>query len=167
MRWPWCSPQFAVKVNAWVDELLTKGAVDLRPAPKPVAGRPWGERLSLSLQAHRLYIVEEFPRASFSIYTATAMEILMIEDELNRHRMPIERKDLPDGSIGRRFSSHCKKTGRHEPIGQAPLVMDHIMSGNQPLVVHPFVYDATARVFFEEWLHAKYIPEYMPEYFAK
>jgi hypothetical protein len=144
----------------------------LPPSPVAVAEpspmlRPWGERLSATIQKHRLYIVQNFPAGSFSTYVATSVEILMIEDELLRHRMPLRYGDLPDGSIGQRWSNHRKQNNWPDSIGQAPLEMPHLGQDGSPLIVMPYVYGADERPRFDEWLNAVYIPQCMPEYFEK
>jgi hypothetical protein len=161
----WCSPAFAVRVNGWVEELLTTGRVELPQPESQIERRPWGERLSDTFQRHRLYVVQEFLSGAFTTYTATATEILMIEDELIRHEVSLRYGDLPDGSIGKRWSNYRKAQGWAEPIGTAPLEMPHINSGGSPLIVPVFVYDATFRAKFDEWLNFTYIPECMPDYF--
>jgi hypothetical protein len=59
------------------------------PPPSTIVTRPWGERLSQTIQEHRLCVVRGFAPGSFSIYTATMGEILMIEDELIRHGLSL------------------------------------------------------------------------------
>lgn len=36
----WCSDEFAVQVDCWIDELLTTGKVELEPTPQPVGIDP-------------------------------------------------------------------------------------------------------------------------------
>lgn len=122
--------------------------------------RPWGARLSETFKNHRLSVITSFGFGPFSTYTATVGEILIIEDELVHHQIPLKYGDLPDGSIGKRWSTHCKKEGI-ESIGKAPLAMPHL-----GMSVDVLVYDAVARPTFDEWLNTKYIPEFMPDYFA-
>jgi hypothetical protein len=114
-----------------------------------------------------LVIVRQFPPGAFSTYTATATEILMIEDELVRHELPLKAGDLPDGSIGQRFAKHRAAQGWAEPLGTASLEMPHIVIGGKPLIVTPHVYAPELRPKFDEWLNQTYIPKYMPDYFAK
>lgn len=161
----WCSARFAVKVNGWIEELLTKGRVEISPSatPKSLA---WSERMSKSFQEHKLYINEHYPFGSFSVYTETATDILIIEDELNRHNVPMKRHDLPDGSIGRHWALGLKATGGGSPIGRAPLHMHHIERDNWHKVVEPFVYPGSLIPQFRQFLYCDYIPRFMPQYFA-
>jgi BRO family protein len=154
-----------------------RAETQLPPIPVPLAKpaneseysrqlRPWGERLSRTIQEHRLHVVQNFDAGSFSTYTATMGEILMIEDELLRHQLPLKFGDLPDGSMGQRWSRHRKETGLLDPLGYAPLEMPHIKYGSGSLSVPVLVYPAELRPTFEMWLNGTYIPEKMPDYFA-
>jgi hypothetical protein len=134
--------------------------------PVPHLTRPWGERLSETIQQHRLHVVRNFLPGCFTAYTATTAEILMIEDELIRHGVSPRFGDLPDGSIGKRWAKYRKDQGWADPVGQAPLEMPHIEYGGGPLVVPVHVYDASYRARFDEWLNFTYIPDCMPDYFA-
>jgi hypothetical protein len=128
--------------------------------------RPWSVRLSRSIQEHRLHIVQNFAPASFSIYTACVGEILMIEDELIRHLIPLKQGDLPDGSIGKRWPKHCREQGLGQEYGFAPLEMPHIDLGDgRPLIVQVMVNDSAKRWRFDQWLNETYLPLHMPEYF--
>jgi hypothetical protein len=128
--------------------------------------RPWSERLTETFQEHRLHVVRFFPFGSFTTYTATSTEILMIEDELLRSKVPVQYKDLPDGSIGRRWSDYRKDQAWPDPIGWAPLSMPHINYGGSPFVAQVMVYDSDLRPYFDQWLNEVYIPDNMPDYFA-
>jgi hypothetical protein len=148
-------------IQTYRAEFLLPPTRESQPESTRVVCRPWGERLTETIQRHRLYVVRNFPGGSFSTYTATVGEILMIEDELLNHQIPLRFGDLPDGSIGRRWSDHWKKNGWPNPLGQAPLDMP-----NLNITVEPFVYGPALRARFDEWLNGTYIPECMPEYFA-
>lgn len=122
--------------------------------------RAWSERLSETVQWLRLYVQNRYPYGSFTTYTATGVEILMIEDELTRHRLPLQYGDLPDGSIGQCWAHYRKEMRLPDPIGVAHLDMPHL-----EIIVDVLVYGADLRPAFDEWLNTIYIPKKMPEYF--
>lgn len=146
-----------------------RAEIELAPVPQIIVpstalGRPWSARLEETFLRHRL-AVRKFPRGSFSTYTATTTELLMIEDELIRHQMPLRYGDLPDGSIGQRWSKHRAKSGLPTPIGQAPLEMPHIAARGGPSPVPVHVYSVEVLPQFLEWLDDVYIQHCMPDYF--
>ncbi|HZZ79734.1 MAG TPA: BRO family protein [Gemmataceae bacterium] len=130
------------------------------PAPEQLIARAWSERLSETVQWLRLYLQQHFPYGSFTTYTATGVEILMIEDELMKHHLPLQYGDLPDGSIGKCWANYRKEVNLPEPIGTALLDMPHL-----EIIVEVLVYGADLRPAFDEWLNTVYIPKKMPEYF--
>src|SRR5262249_12293378 len=100
----WCSPRFAVKVNAWVDELLTTGRVEL-PQPSHFA-RAWTDRIMPAFEVHKRHIFMSCPAGAWSILTAAVGDLLLTETELLRHCLPIKHHNLPDGSMGQMYSKH-------------------------------------------------------------
>src|SRR5262249_48890576 len=122
---------------------------------------PWSERVSLTFKRHRLRVVRDFPHGSFSTITATIGEILMIEDELIRHLMPLKFGDLPDGSIGGCWGHVVRKRGLRGPIGQAPLEMPHLSI--ESVLVHVYSHELLPE--FLTWLNDTYFREKLPQYF--
>lgn len=100
----WCNAKFAVRVSGWVEELLTTGRVIL-PEVAPKIGA-WFARITPAFEDHKRYIVQCCPAGAFSILTATLGDMLLTEDELLRHSLPIKHHDLPDGSIGKQYRAY-------------------------------------------------------------
>jgi hypothetical protein len=127
--------------------------------------RPWGERLERTFVAHRRYIIRHCPPGSWSVYTATVTETLILEDEFLRHCLPLGRGDLPDGSIGQGWSRHRAGQPWALPVGTAPLEMPHLHNLNgSPLVVWPHVYAFEEMRWFSRWFNGVYLPESLPRY---
>ena len=81
--------------------------------------------------------------------------------------MHVQRKDLPDGSIGVRWSAELKVSGAGKPIGKAPLEMHHIQVGDKNFIADVNVYPSCLKAQFEGWLNFVYVPQFMPEYFLR
>src|SRR5262245_55022724 len=73
----WCSPACAVKVSGWVEELLTRGHVELSRAGAPAAPviQPWCERIQRSIVQHRALIARTHSPGHWSVYTATTVDL--------------------------------------------------------------------------------------------
>lgn len=130
------------------------------PTP-PVAYRPYSERLSRSMRDHRRYIAGNLPAGSFSILSATVPDVLVIEDVLIDHLLPLLPGDLPDGSIGRRYKQHRRDLGMPEPTLEAPLFLP-----DRQITVPVAVYEATENALFFGWLYKVYYPTWLPEYWG-
>lgn len=152
----WCNPDFAVQVSAWVEDLLTKGRVEIQPPQS----RPWSLRVSRSIVAHRIQITDRHGAGFWSVYTATTTEMMIMEDAFLDHCLPLKKGDLPDGSIGMRWANHRRANGLTGPAWRdCPLSMPHL-----GIEVFPWVYCFDELVDFQEWLNENYLPKYLPEY---
>jgi hypothetical protein len=118
-----------------------------------------------SIVRHRVQIAQTHSPAHWSVYTATVTEILIMEDEFLRHCLPLQRGDLPDGSIGQRWRGFRDGVWWAGPSWQdCLLVMPHILVAGQPLNVCPYVYAPAELARFQDWLHRTYLPEHLPQY---
>ncbi|HEY7329367.1 MAG TPA: KilA-N domain-containing protein [Gemmataceae bacterium] len=161
----WCSAQFAVKVNAWVEELLTKGRVELAPS---TLVRAWTERIMPAFEAHKRHIVMNCPDGAWSILTASVGETLLTEDELLRHCLPIEHHNLPDGSMGNMYSKYREGKPWVKARLYAPLVLPSwCKADGSDVEVQVAVYDADERKYFERWLSKSYFPEHLYGYLER
>jgi hypothetical protein len=95
----WCSPKFAVQMNAWVEELLTKGKVELQPKPHTLSDRV------------RLlpFVWPLIPPGYWSVFTETAGLLVFAEAVFTAAQFELHKFDLLDGSIGRCWALYRKK----------------------------------------------------------
>jgi hypothetical protein len=137
---------------------------DTPPPPR----RPWFERLDRSILDHRREVIRRCPAGWWTVYTATTTELLIMEDEFIQHCLPIDTRDLPDGSIGKRWSRQRDGKPWAGPIrNDVPLLMPQIPIGDHCLTVFPRVYSPAERQHFEEWLNHTYLPECLPDYLTR
>jgi hypothetical protein len=162
----WCSVDFAVMMNGWVEELLTKGRVELPQArPQATLVRAWTERIMPAYEAHRRHIFMNHPAGSWSILTAALGETLLTEDECLRHCLPTENHDLPDGSMGQMYARFRDGRLWARQRRTSPLVLPNWRrSDGADVTVAVAIYDADERRFFERWLATYYIPQHLPRY---
>jgi hypothetical protein len=160
----WLDPEFAVLVSGWVEELFTRGHVEITPAQ-----RAWSERLERFVLAHRVHVVRDCVAGSWSVFTATVTEVLVMEDEFLRHCLPLKGTDLPDGSIGQRYVGHREGEPWVGPIrNDIPLQLPQTVgSDGQPRVVYPNVYGPDELRHFQQWLHGTYLPANLPQYLTR
>lgn len=95
----WLNPAFAIQVDDWVEELLTKGSVSLEE-PKP--------EYLLSAYTHRLRYSSErikLPPHYWCIFDEVSKLMGILETHLGEE---IDRFDLIDGSVGIRWATYRK-----------------------------------------------------------
>lgn len=136
------------------------------PAQNEQAGsavlRPWSERLSQSIMAHRRYIIQRLPKGAFSVYTGTIPDIMTLEDVLLEHLLPLLLSDTPDNSIGQRYPRYRAGKPWAGQVLSAPLLMPA-----QAVEVPVNVFLAPEWPHFREWLEIVYLPESLPEYLCR
>jgi hypothetical protein len=161
----WCSPTFAVRVTGWVEELLTKGRVELPEARARPQVRAWSERITPAFEAHKLYIVQNCPVGAWSVLTAALGETLLTEDELVRHCLPIAHHNLPDGSMGQKYRDYREGKWWAGRRLSAPLILPKWRKiDGADVEVQVAVYEADERRYFEDWLSRCYFREHLPAY---
>jgi hypothetical protein len=83
---------------------------------------PWSVRLGKTTGPHCCYMSAHCP-GYFSVVSALAVQILIMEEELARHLLPLNPGDLPDGSIGRHWARYRRSLGRPPSTLRAPLLL--------------------------------------------
>jgi hypothetical protein len=162
----WCSPTFAVRVNEWIDQLLTTGRVEL-PQSSPLV-RAWTDRIMPAFEIHKRHIFMNCPDGAWSILTAAVGETLLTEAELIRHCLPIEQHNLPDGSMGQMYGKYRDgKIWTRKRLSAPLLLPKWRQSDGADVVVEVAVYDADERRFFERWLGKCYFPLHLHSYLAR
>jgi len=162
----WCNPVFAVRVSGWVEDLLTRGRVELSQAVPLIPA--WSNRITPAFETHRRHIIMNCPDGAWSVLTAALGETLMTENEMLRHYLPIEHHDLPDGSIGKMYRKYREGKAWVCSGYLAPLVLPNWRkSDGVDITVSVTVYDADERRHFERWLNRQYFPDHLPDYMER
>jgi hypothetical protein len=152
----WCNARFAVLVVGWVEELLTQGRVELRPATAPTL-QPYTRRVM------RLPEVRQgVPQGHWSVFTEAADLLVWAEQIFLPAGLDVEQYDLLDGSVGKRWSQY-----RNEKE----------WAGTRIEYPHPFpdvrgtrmawAYPMDELAYFRQWLHGEYIPVFLPDYLQR
>jgi KilA-N domain len=143
----WCSPRFAVLVSKWVFDWLTRRQEPPPPERVPVYPR----RLSL---AYRMQM--GVPEGHWTVFDKCSNLLILVECDL---RLPVERYDLLDGSVGIHWSRF--RTGK---IWAGERVRyEHIFPDKRGVQV-AWAYVLEELPFFERWLRGTYIPYHLPTY---
>jgi hypothetical protein len=162
----WCSVKFRIQVNRWILELLTTGKVELEPKPTQPVIRPWGERLQKTWLDHRNIVFNKHSPGHWTVYTATSIEVLEMEDQLLRHLFKLKGSDMPDISIGLRWSKYIMglfpNLQRHQ---DCLLILPQNPDRGLPREVYPYVYPHRMFLIFQTWMHEQYLPAHMHSYF--
>lgn len=133
---------------------------DGQPLPiHPTAARPWATRFEETFGNHYRHVQMNHPAGSFSVVTAGLMQMMIMEDQLIRHLMPIRSGDRPCISIGLTWSNWLKRENKGVKIGESPIYLP-----DQDMDVPVSVYGGELRVTFDYWLHNIYLINKLPEY---
>jgi hypothetical protein len=123
--------------------------------------RPYSERFTASLRDHRRHIVYWLQPGSFSVLTGTFTDLIVLEDVLLDHFLPLRASDLPDGSVGKRWAIYRRDHGLPEPEMRAPLYLP-----DRGREVQVKVYAVDEWGSFQGWLFESYFPDHLPEYWS-
>lgn len=165
----WCNATFAVMVTGWVEELWTRGRVELPGAPPQnhVPGA-WSQRIAPGHQGLKRHLVLNCPPGSWAVLTAAIGETLETEDVLLRHCLPIENHNLPEGSIGIHFGRYREGQPWAGQVLKAPLVLPKwVKATGEDFVAQVNVYGAEELMHFDQWLYRIYFPRYLPNYLER
>lgn len=155
--------------KAEVAAAQTYFAVQTRRAETGEACRPlpWSQRLDSLVLDFRREVQQRHPDG-WAVAVELMTDLLVMEDELIRHGLPLHVSDLPDGSAGGTWSNFR----RHQPWALEPwhdcrLVTPHRNRDGTPKVVFPAVYRVTELPRFRRWFHECYAPESFPGYVTR
>jgi hypothetical protein len=130
--------------------------------------RAWTTRILPAYEVHKRLVVMNHPDGAWSILMAAVGDLLLAEDELLRHCLPIEHHDLPDGSMGRMYSKHRQGKAWERPRQTVPLRLPNWRkSDGADIEVKVAVYDADERKHFERWVAKVYFPEHLHSYLER
>lgn len=135
--------------------------VQAAAAPEPARYLPWSQRLSDSFRSHQRYVHGRSP-GWWSILIAARDLLLIMEDELYKHCLPLDLSDRPDGGMGLRWAHERRERGLPEFPNTAPLYLADLKRS-----VQVRLYPAEERGLFDVWLFQTYLPRYAPAYLKK
>lgn len=133
--------------------LFDTGTYSLTPKPQK---RPWSMRIDQTLCDHLTDIETHHP-GCWSVVSALVVQMLALEDELIEHLLPVDESDLPDGSVGQRWSRHRRELGMPDTTMSASLVV----RGKQRRVD---VFSNEERPTFIAWHRECYLPSGSVQY---
>lgn len=123
---------------------------------------PWSIRFSETSAPHLRYVNVHFQPGSWSVVTAAAVHMLVLEDEIIRHMMEPSDSDRPDVSVGLCWANERRRRGLGDPLGYAPIELP-----GRPEPVEASVYPITERPAFEEWFNNVYLREKLLAYLER
>ena len=95
----------------------------------------------------------------WSVFREGAEVLLLVEKQM---RVPVDKMDLCDGSIGRRWSDYRK--GREWAVGEVESYT-HVYHDQRDRQ-EPKAYQLTELQYFRKWVRENYIPYHLPKYLA-
>lgn len=150
--------QFVKAINKRYEEIHGESAT-------PERRRPWSERLTDSFVKHFAFVNNADKGCGpgwWTVLTATNTILMVMEDSLLSHCLPCSRRDLPDGSIGQKWSLYRREVlGYTPPKKFAPLYLP-----DQKQEVWVQAYPPEESGVFHAWLFNIYLPENLPMYFG-
>lgn len=158
----WCSPELAATATGWIYELLTTGYAAIKGGSAPPADhRPWSARLTRSFEAHCRFINGRSP-GWWSVLTATSTPMMVLEDCLLEHCLPLTTRDLPDNSVGRIWADLRRSRRLLDLQRFAPLDLP-----GRKFPVQVLIYPPEERGAFDVFFHGTYVPRHMPDYLLR
>lgn len=147
----WCSDEFAVQVDSWIDELFTVGAVSIAPQQpdRPVLGA-YIERVKTMHDNAR-----SIPEGYWCVLHEASGLLVYVESVL---KLPVDKADLLDGSIGRTWSEYRK--GK-DWCGSVKKFSYQFPDGRW---CNPLCYEYKELEQFRLWLDRAYKKDLMPRY---
>lgn len=141
--------------------LMTRAAEKAVAVPTAIiqAPRPWSERFRETTQDHFCYMTTHH-LGYFSVVSATVAQMLMMEEELIRHLLPLRHSDLPDGSIGQHWAKHRWTKGLPPSKFRASLLLP-----DRGIDAKVLIYPVAELGDFLAWLVTSYLPVQLPEYY--
>lgn len=146
----WCSDEFAVQVDSWIDELLTTGKVSLANDSGKPAVLVYADRV-MKLKDQLRYVPDDH-----WVVMQHCGHVLL---EVERLGYLVGEYDLCDGSIGSHWGKYRKT------VGLTTTPKTGLYKVNQcPEPIKPKAYHLDELKIFVKWLEKIYIPKHLPEY---
>jgi KilA-N domain len=151
----WCSDEFAVQVDFWIDELLTKGTLTINPKPSQSSHpyqRVWYQRLALFEQTTRI------PVGYFCIFA----EIAPLMRDLEAHSILLRDNATIDTSVGLCWNQWLRANNLFENFPLYP----HTFPDNRG-TINAKIYPDRLLPEFRSWLRMSYLNGNFPNYIKK
>jgi hypothetical protein len=139
--------------------LKTREAEIAAQQSKMPISKSWGDRFKATTQAHFCYVSVNHP-GYWSVVSATVTQVLIMEDILLDHCLPVQPGDLPDGSIGKNWANYRRSLGREPTTLHAPLLLP-----SRGIDVQVAIYPDAELGVFRSWFTGSYLPVHLPAYF--
>jgi hypothetical protein len=142
--------------------MMTRAAEKAIAVPTAIiqAPRPWSVRFRETTADHFCYMTT-YHLGYFSVVSAAVAHMLMMEEELVRHLLPLKPSDLPDGSIGKHWAKHRWTKGLPPSTLRAPLLLP-----DRGIDAQVLIYPVAELGDFLAWFNTSYIPVHLPAYFG-
>jgi hypothetical protein len=149
----WCSDDFAIQVDTWIDELLTTGQVTIAQAPtRPPIGA-YIERVKSIYENS-----SNVPKGYWTVLSEASGLLLWVETVL---KLPVDKFDLMDGSIG----IHCANYRADKSWALDRNQYNYQFPDGRS--VKAWSYHRSEMLEFRAWLEDVYKIELMPSYFLR
>jgi hypothetical protein len=144
----WINPRFAIWCDQHIQTLLETGKTEIITEPPKKAIQWYSERIQ------KLPECLEIDKDYWTVIEQCGYLLLEIE----RLGYPIDKFDLLDGSIGRRWSLERKRRGL---TGKTKL-LKYKMENRKQIEIQAYSYDELG--IFSHWLKNVYMTQIMPKY---
>ena len=148
----WCSDDFAVQVDFWMDELLTTGKVELANSEPKRAIDHYGDRV-MKLETDLTSVP-----ADYWVVMQHCGHILLNVEKMG---YPVGAFDLVDGSIGTHWANYRKTLGLSESLVKTAKYKG-VNQAKFP--VSPKAYHFDELGTFAKWLRTIYLEQHLPDY---
>jgi hypothetical protein len=146
----WCSDDFAVQVDSWVDELITTGSVSLTPT----AQVPYFYRRIATFHEK----TGRIPDGYFCIF----LECLQLVSELERHGYQLPDDGAIDVSIGLCFCGYLRKELGIEPDDVCKKYPHHYPNSRKSVPANLYPFELLPE--FRSWMQKRYYQHNLPKY---
>jgi hypothetical protein len=149
----WCSDELAVRVDSWVDELLTKGYVSLDDSPQAPSIASWYPRVMLFHQKNNI------PIGYWSIFEQTINLVAKLEE----YGYALPEGKILDISIGKCWAMYMRNELKINPDNVAQKYKHYYPGWAHPIEAN--IYPVSLLIPFQEWLQRIYKPIKLRAYF--
>jgi hypothetical protein len=149
----WCSDDFAVQVDMWIDELLTTGSVSLAQSSQRQILGAYQERVNTMFDD-----ANKIPAGYWCVLHESANLLIWVESKL---KCPVDQADLLDGSIGTHWSN--KRKG--QPWAGDRIKFEYRFPNR--ITVYPWCYQMKELEHFRLFLDGEYRGKLLPQYLHK
>jgi hypothetical protein len=153
----WLSPPFAVWVNGWVEESLTRRRVE--PAPERPTLKPYTDRVMLLPS-----IRGQVPPGHSCVFVEAADLLNWAELIILPAGLEMQDYDLLDGSVGKRWVQF--REGK-EWAGCRVHYVHQFPPGDPRGAREAWAYPMSELAHFREWLQREYIQLWFPDYLQR